>query len=304
MIRSPNRPYLPKVGRQPSEVKFILTERDLRILDALGRYRYLRTGQIARLIFPNSTTVQSARRRLKYLYHAGYVGRIQPVGSTPLDQPEMAYFLERDGAELLSNENLPQFARKQHVKPLFLRHALDVSEFRVNLELATQALPNVSLHRVVMDHEMKSYTENAVGKRRYRLFDEVYDPTHRRNLVVHPDMMFVLRAELADGCVFQRLFFVEIDRGTEGLRVIHEKLVGYSLYRREGIFKKFGDFDDFRVLIQTNSAKRLDNIVELAEAFSDALDVWCATESTVKAGTVLERSVWRNRMGQRAIVRG
>lgn len=292
MTRSTKRSHLPKIGRSPKSVKFVVTERDLSVLDALGRYRYLRTGQIARLIFPQSKTVQSARRRLKYLYHAGYVGRIQPLIDSALGQSEMAYYLEPSGASLLDQDTLPKFSRKGTVKPMFLRHALAVSEFRLNLELAVQDLPEISLHRAIMDHELKSHTENAVGKRRYRLFDEVLDPIGRRNLVVHPDMMFVLKAQTDQGKTFQRLFFVEIDRGTEGLRVIEDKLIGYHLYQREGVFRKFGDFDRFRVLFQTNSDRRKSNICDLASRFSDQLDTWVSSEQEVDGGSVLTSPIW------------
>lgn len=292
MTPSPKRAYLPKIGRVPRKVNFVLTERDLAILEALGRYRYLRTGQVSRLIFPDSKTVQSARRRLKYLYHAGYIGRIQPMTDSALGHAEMAYFLEPAGAELLDDDSLPRFSRKGMVKPLFLRHALDVSEFRINLEIAVGGLPDITLHRAVMDFELKSHTENAVGRRRYRLFDEVLDPIGKRKLVVHPDMLFVLKAETMDGRVFQRLFFVEIDRGTEGLRVIADKLTGYHLYKREGVFRKFGDFSDFRVLLQTNSAKRAKNIHDLTGKFDGAVDAWVVADRLVNEETILHGLIW------------
>lgn len=293
MTRSIKGPYLSKIGRSPRAVNFLMTERDLAIMEALGKCRYLRTGQISRLIFPESSTVQSARRRLKYLYHAGYVGRIQPMTDSALGHAEMAYYLEPAGAKLLDDDTLPLFSRKGMVKPLFLRHALEVSEFRLNLELAVKEMPEIDLHRVVMDFEMKSHTEQAIGRRRYRLFDEVLDPIGKRKLVVHPDLMFVLKAEIGQGRVFQRLFFVEIDRGTEGLRVIADKLTGYHLYKREGVFKKFGDFTDFRVLFQTNSQKRLENVRKLVANFEGALDVWATQDRELTDETVLKGAIWR-----------
>ena len=301
MTPSPKARNLPKIGRSPKEVQFTLMTRDLTILQALGRYRYLRTGQIARLVFPDAKTVQSARRRLKYLYHAGYVGRIQPMTDSALGHAEMAYYLERAGAEMLEDDNLPRFSSKGLVKPQFLRHALEVSEARLCLEQAVATAPGVDLHRVVMDHELKARTEEAVGRRRYRLFDEVQDPIGKRKLVVHPDLMFVLKAEAAPGRVFQRLFFVEIDRGTEGLRVISDKLTGYHLYRREAVFKKFGAFDGFRLLLQTNSAKRTANFAKLLEIFGSDLDAWVTEDRLVNPTTLLHGDIWQ-RAGHNALV--
>ena len=272
-------------------MKFVLTARDLAVLEALGKYRYLRTGQISRLIFPENNTVQSARRRLKYLYHSGYIGRIQPMLAEPINSSELAYFLEAKGRELLDDDQLPQFSLKNHVKPAFLRHALEVSEFRLNLELALKAIPEIEMHRCVMDFELKSHTEQAVGRRKHRLFDEVHDPIGKRKITVHPDLLVVLRS--VGKKQFQRLFFVEIDRGTEGLRVIADKLTGYHLYKRESIFKKFGEFQDFRVLFQTTSIKRATNIQKLASDFSDVLDVWVTEDQATSDRTVLLGSIWR-----------
>jgi len=271
----------------------------LEILQALGRYRYLRTGQIARLIFPENGTQQSARRRLKYLYHAGYIGRIQPLGESAISTGEMAYHLERAGLEMLEEDTLPSFSMKNQVKPGFLRHALAVSEFRLNLELAVKSHPEIQLHRVIMDFELRAHTNNAIGRRKYRLFDEVVDPIGKRKIAVHPDLLFVLRAG-DDERSFQRLFFVEVDRGTEGLRVIADKLTGYHLYKRENVFKKYGEFDDFRVLIQTNSEKRAQNIGDAAKNFCDAIDVWTAPQQRADRMNLLHGRFWQsNRENER-----
>jgi len=292
MTRSPKAQTLPKAKRNPKAVTFVITNRDLEILNALGRYRYLRTGQISKLVFPDNQSVQSARRRLKYLYHAGYVGRIQPLMQTGHGDGEMAYYLDKAGRALLDEDSLPNYSLKNEVKPLFLRHALDVSEFRLNLELAVQALPKIALHRVISDFELKSHTEKAIGKRKYRLFDEVVDPIGKRKITVHPDLMFIVTAEGNNDQKFSRLYFVEVDRGTEGLRVISDKLTGYHLYKRENVFKKFGKFDDFRVLIQTNSAKRAANIQTHASAFEDVMDIWTTHDDVVSENSILLELIW------------
>ena len=277
-------------------------ERDLGILEALARYRYLRTSQISRLLFPENRTIQSARRRLKYLFHAGLVGRIQPIMGVQDGPGEIAYYLDRKGRGLLNEDAFPAYSHKNHVKPGFLNHALDVSEFRLCLELAIQPLEDISLHRVVADYELKSHAEQAIGRRRYRLYDEVVDPVARRTLTVYPDLMFVLKADHGPEKVFQRLFFVEIDRGTEGLRVISDKLAGYHLYKSEKVYRKFGDFNDFRVLIQTNSAKRQQNIQMRTREFSDVVTVWTAMDSLVTSTSILKDKIWENPDGEPAAI--
>ena len=301
----PKPQSLPKNTRKPANANFVLTKRDIEILSTLGRYRYLRTSQISRLIFPENKTLQSARRRLKYLYHHGYVGRIQPLVQAGSGDGEIAYFLDPSGREVLDSDDLPNYSLKNQIKPAFLLHALAVSEFHLNLEISLQDHPNIQLHRIIADFELKSHTENAIGKRRYRLFDEVHDPIGKRKIVVHPDLMFILRSESSSGKVFQKLYFVEIDRGTEGLRVIQDKLTGYHLYKREGVFKKFGEFEDFRILFQTTSEKRLHNFCTIASDFSDTLDIRGCTDENVAPNTILSGKIWSDgEQNIEAILRG
>lgn len=143
-----------------------------------------------------------------------------------------------------------------------------------------------------MDSELKQHSADLIGKKRYRLFDEVHDPIGKRKLTVHPDILFVMKAELPSGKDLKRLFLVEVDKGTEGLRVIADKLTAYHLYRREGIFKKFGAFNEFKVLFQTTSMKRAQNLAKIAHDFGDVLDIWVTDQNQVAPSSVLKEAIW------------
>ncbi len=83
--------YLPRFERQPG-VPFVLTERDIEMLKVINRYRYLRTGQIKRLVFPDNASLQSTRRRLRGLYHNGSMNRMVP-------EAEVAHPSDRSGSD-------------------------------------------------------------------------------------------------------------------------------------------------------------------------------------------------------------
>ncbi len=289
---------LPKYQPQ-KHVAFVLTTRDLDILRALNRYRYLRTGQVQRLCFPNCRSIQSARRRLKYLFHNRYVGRITPYIQIGQGSCEVAYYLEKEGRKLLESqgETLSTFSSKHQVRPIFLQHALDVSEFRLCTEQALTHHPTIALRRFVADFELRHHTKNAVGKHRYRLYDEIQHPTSRQNYTVYPDAMFILQGKdaLAE---HQRLYFVEIDRGTEALKVIRDKLIGYNLYHQHGTYQKFGRFNGFRLLFQTKSQKRLDNLMTLLDGFEGADLVWFTSYDTVTPQSLLSQPIWTDRKRQ------
>ena len=116
---------------------FQFTERDGQILAAVARYRFLKTSQIKRLIFPENTSPQSARRRLRYLCQSGYLRCIQPP-LTDAGKPESVYLLDNAGVAYVNHagHELPKYGRFKKTSLPFLNHALALSEFRVQLELS------------------------------------------------------------------------------------------------------------------------------------------------------------------------
>jgi len=298
--------YLPKHERAMKPVAFVLTDRDLEILKAVNRYRYLRTGQIKRLVFPGNTTEQSARRRLKYLFHNGYLGRVMPFVRIGEGSSETAYYLDKAGRDVLqqAGEEVGAYAFGGQVKHQFLDHALDISEFRVHLELALADHPVVEIHRFTADFEVKAHTTGAIGKKRYKLFDEVAHPVSKESYVVYPDALITLKGK---GSLeqFQRLYFVEIDRGTEGLNVIKDKIIGYSLYLKQNVFAKFGKFKAFVVLLQTNSRKRAENIRHFLTGVDGAELVWVTDANQVTQETIATAPIWQDHERKaRAILKG
>ena len=285
--------HLPKYNRSNKEVRFVFTERDLEILLALNRCRYLRTNQVKRLVFPKNKTVQPTRRRLKYLYHNKFITRIMPFMPVGHGSGEAAYCLDRDGMELLRDQgesvNLPNKAGQ--VKYQFLNHALDLSDFRIHLELALLDHPKVELDKFISDFEIKSHTKQAVGRKIYKLYDEVVHPVNRERYVVYPDALIIFKGK-GEFANYQTLYFLEIDRGTESLGVIRKKLIGYNIYYKENIFKKFGKFKGFRVLFQTSSEKRAKNIRQTLTDQEGADMVWITAVEKVDESTVIDGKIW------------
>lgn len=297
-------PYLPLDERR--QVSFKLTERDVEILKAVNRYRYMRTSQVWHLIFPENTTNQAAARRLKYLYHNGFFGRVQPLIQPGHGSGEMAYYLDKAGQDLLRDheEDVFQYGKSGQVKRAFLQHALDLSEFRLCLETALQGNEIVELHRFTCDFEVKGHTDRAVGNRRYKLYHEVIHPLTRERFVVYPDGLIILKGK-GKYEQFQKLYFLEIDRGTEGLSRIRDKVIGYNLYLREEVYKKFGEFDDFKVLLQTSSPKRAKNIRRCLVDQEGTDFVWITSMEQVNRDSILTSPIWMDhRQEAKALLKG
>ncbi|GGF75901.1 hypothetical protein GCM10011332_32370 [Terasakiella brassicae] len=293
-----SKTYLPRDKRQ--DVPFSLTERDIDILRAVNRYRYLQTSQIQRLVFPDNKTKQSTARRLKYLYHAKYLGRIQPYIVPGKGGAEVAYFLDRKGQELLTEmgEKVSIFKKSHQVKTMFLQHALDLSEFRLNVELALQNHSVVEMARFICDFEMKGHADKATRLKRYKLYHEVYHPLSKERYVVYPDGLMILQGK-GEYAKKQRLYFVEIDRGTETLSTIRKKVIGYNLYQQEKVQDKFGKFKNFVVLIQTSSQKRAANIRKNLVDQPGSEFVYVTSVGEVFSHTIFNEPIWLNHQNQR-----
>lgn len=295
-----NSSPLPKYQRTPKDVKFILTDRDMEILNALNEYRYLKTSQIHRLVFPDNTSNQSTRRRLKYLYHHHYIGRITPYVQLGKPAPEIAYHLDKEGIHALKQHGqVVRLSKKvSKVKHQFLQHALDLSDFRIRLVKALEKTQGIELEQFIPDFETKANTDKSVGRKRYKLYADIAHHVNRKTYVVYPDALIHLMAEgkLQN---HNMLYFLEIDRGTEGLERIREKLIGYNLYLNQNIYKKYGDFQGFKVLIQTSSPKRANNIRNALLDQAGADMVLVTDIAQVNEETLLHDDIWVDHEGNK-----
>jgi hypothetical protein len=293
-------------GKGGAAIPFKLTGRDLEILRAVHRYRYLRTGQVWRLLFPETRTLQSARRRLRRLTSGRYLVRIGRAGQAGEGFPESAFALGEAGSALLSSlgDELISYPRTRagggHV---FLEHALAISEFRMALELALPAVTGIRLHRFVHEDELKTHLRQGISKDAYKLYNHLIHPRTGREYVVHPDALFILAT--GEAPEVRRLYFLEIDRGTETLGRIRDKAIGYHLLKGSGVFRKFGDFSDFLVLLVTNAERRALRIREALTDSAGEADIWVAAAAGINATTVLTGAVWLDSEGAwQAVLRG
>lgn len=243
--------------------------------------------------------MQSARRRLRNLYHHRFIARAQPYVQVGKPAPEIAYYLDRKGRCVLRDEGMVvNYWRKGgEVKYQFLEHAVAVSEFRLCLEKAVAAQEHLTLDRFIPDFQMRDQAERYVGKKRYLLYREAEHPALRKSFVIHPDALIILSAKRG-GKAASRLIFLEVDRGTQGLERIRDKLTGYHLAREQGLFRQFGDFSDFLVLFQAPGDKRAASIFE---ALSDHIAAPIARVTPVQdvsAESVLIEPIWKDMSGE------
>lgn len=287
---------LSKFKREPKKLApFVVTDRDVKIMRALGLYRYLSVSQIRRLFFPTSINAQAANGRLKKLFHTSFIQKVSPYTRLGDPQAEFVYFLDKKGARYLDDLGFPSttWRKAKDVKQQFLQHALDLSDFRINLELGLKQQELVRLDTFIPDFQMRRGAQQYASKHRYELYTELVSPTNRRSYVVYPDAMIVLTAEL-DGQRFDSLYFVEIDRGTHGLEKLREKIHGYHLYHTKGLHKQLvSSVNDFTVLFQTTSPKRVRNLQEMLTGYIGSERVWMTDYGQVDQNSLLFEPIWQ-----------
>jgi len=275
----------------------IVTERDHSILRSLAEYRLLTTGQLERLHFQSA---QTALRRMRRLEEAGLVVRrrsdavsmhivsLSPLGMSKLTAGTMP---GTDGV----------VARRRPVAlpgTYFLRHQLEVNDFRIALTLSARQRTDVELLGVIADTDRAA--ASVATQPRALLAETVTFGSEPAERITHtPDVAFAMRRAER-----QALFLVEIDRGSE---VVGDPKRGVGLFVRfylralvsgafDGLRARLGLPDGlrgFRVLVVTNSAARVQAIRErwgampmeheMAKRF-----IWLTTRQALDVSSLLE----------------
>ena len=129
---------LPRYGRIKSPPKMRLTERDIHILEAVHAYDgMLGFSQIKRLFFTGKSQTE---QRLKLLYQHGYLNR--PTGTSADGMPEMIYWLDKHGAEIVASKNsipVGDFPWRKQPRWFQVEHDLAVNDFRLDMEAASRS---------------------------------------------------------------------------------------------------------------------------------------------------------------------
>lgn len=236
----------------------VLQDRDLKILDLVHDFRFLRSDQIAALVRENGVDLKSNRailRRLQKLFHNGLVDR--PRDQIRYDMQgsdRMIYALGNGGADLLAETfgldrgKIDWRKKNREVKRNYLQHALMISQFRTVLTIALRDQSNVKLLFWRQGDEIR---------------DQVEIENQRGNKVRYPvcsDGFFGLKNSNREN-----YYFLEADRSTMTNKRFFRKIRGYwAYYKTSGHTKKYG-IRNLRVLTITLTESRKENLRKAAK---------------------------------------
>lgn len=274
MAESKARTRLPKTRRVPEAFSGKkLTERSLKIIEIVGRYRFISSSAVIRLVGGNEDVTH---RHLQFLYHQGLISRMKAVMSAA--NAEFLYFLDNAAAlrDLAYDQRLragcldfeqirlnkakysgdtePR-SRSRAGQMLFVEHELMISDFHAGLESGCEN----SEGRVVLETwQQGNRTWDKPGVPETRSGDDGSLP-HR------PDAYFALRfPNAAEGQQVGR-FFYEADRDTTSRARFKLKLLGYLYFFLQGRYlEKYGARKVRAVLIETTSSARLEQLKQTA----------------------------------------
>ena len=231
----------------------VLQKRDLKILELIFDYRFLRSDHIKALVQDGGVelkTNQVILKRLQKLFHNGLLDR--PRDQVRYDMQgsdRMIYALGNGGADVLTEAlgidrgKIDWLKKNREVKRYYLQHVLMISEFRAALELALKGRRDVELVFWKQGDEIRDKvvaTDEKGDKARYPIW---------------PDGFFCLKT--ARGSLN---FFLEADRSTMTNARFVRKVRGYWAYWKAGGHTKKYGIKYFRVLTITRSEARKENL--------------------------------------------
>ena len=203
---------------------------DTVLLFALFSYRYLRSGQLAKL---SGRSGQVVRRRMRELIRLGYV-----VSLKRIPMCEMVYALGPKGWEHVAKEldtqpsKLP-YSRStvKSAETLFLQHTLLTNDVRIAFDCALRDHDLVAMKRSVPEWELAN-PEAKKPAEKYVLAEDLKlkNGSKKRTIRFRPDCMFILYPK-QQGPQYAASLFLESDRGTESVAGrIREKYFSYMIY--------------------------------------------------------------------------
>ena len=194
-----------------------LASRDLDLLESLNDHRFLTTGQLARFHFARTlqgrVAVRACVRVLGRLREHGLVDRLaRQVGGVRAGSAASVWYLKTSGERLIRLGSNRPYARTRHLPSLdYLAHLLAIAQVRLLVELDRAG--TLDLLSVELEPTCWRPFIGAEGT----------------NQTLKPDLSAVTASR-----DFEDHWFVEVDRGREGMAVLVRKSAQYTAYARTG----------------------------------------------------------------------
>jgi hypothetical protein len=284
---------LPRFNRVVEVAPMQLEERDCQIIRLVHRHRFLRSDHIVSFM---GGSRQQILRRLKLLYHHGYLERprAQIQYYERCGSRSIAYGLGNKGGAVLRQLGMTvvsdSWNEKNHViGRVYLEHALLVTDVMVAVELACRKRGDIWL----------LYEDDLALPMERQPFGWRVTIQNGLKLGVVPDRVFALEFSDASGQSQRAYFFLEADRGT--MPVIRHTLSQTSFFRKllayeatwtQKIHQRHLGIQRFRVLAVTTSPMRVKSLVEACSQLKRGHGLFLFADKTILSDDIFSR-IWQ-----------
>ena len=301
--------YRPRRRRSTNPLPLQVTQRDIDILRAVARFRFLTSGHITTLL-PGSA--KNMRARLKLLFEHGLLDRpecqydtYRPGGGSA----EIVYALADKGARLLAEAGHPYIAdsaawsqKNRAAGRPFLEHTLAIADFAVVLTADVAKRDDIELlDGPALVARFPAATRDL--PKPFRLSVPVIIDGTRHVIGIEPDDAF----SLGFPALRQRAnYLVEIDRATMPIERVSlaassilRKLITYREIWRSGLHTSQFGWRNFRVLTVTTEPERAKHMRECARRHlgpTDSSLFWFTDRMTLAQVGALEHA-WTDGAG-------
>ncbi len=275
-----------------------LQERDIAILQLLGRYQVVDSKDLEQRCFQTGARV--ARRRLAKLVLAGFVKRFS-VGEyfyANGRQPYVYGLTDRGAESLVVDCDIPNPRIVGDVSAQFVAHTLQVSRFLMRLDESADAAGfrkvDWRLEYDATDAYKADPNPRTAYQNRYILHETFDPPKNKPNakpFSYRPDAAFFLTYR-----GHTLLGYLEVDRSTEPLRVFGRKMPAFSRMVGEERFRGHwpslnGQPVTVRCYVTTKSRRRLRSIAEYVMARGCASPIRLASANDLDRNLLLD-PIW------------
>jgi hypothetical protein len=241
----------------PDSSYIMLQPRDIALLRDLFESRLMTRTHAAALHFDDKS--EACKKRVQRLIAANFIGeRTQGVGkSSILFLTWKAVSFLRDDSHLNSFPHLAreQLKKRQYISPITLAHELQIMDVKVAFTKALRNSPSLAIQQFTTWPKLCE-------------FNSSHPATHRK-ISVRPDAFLHVCETDAQKPPREDRFFLEIDRSSESLDTLVNKILCYHDYYRSGGFAtRLGlprseyKRAPFHVLIICKTQERLENIAK------------------------------------------
>lgn len=245
-----------------------VTTRDIAILDAVARHRFLDSRQITQSL---GGSVQHVLRRLQKLFHAGYLDRpLSQVFYQDKTRP-IIYEIGRAGRKLLSDTSDARRVVKKPVGRFYMEHTLLIAA----ISLLFRKTHGNAKPRITFRDDRPEWPEKwQVGLREGK-------GTSTARIPICPDMTLAVEGTDKN----RLLLFVEADRGTMpiirrslGQTSFMRKLLAYEGTWAQRLTKTSHGIERFRVLTVTRTPSRARRLAEACAGLTGGRGLFLFTD--------------------------